>query len=353
MTIPRLRLVEPAFFELSGQTAILRSPLAATTIKLPIRHLPAFVEDPSSLSPADQDRLKEEGWLSTQKQPQANRVIHPWSSWGDIAWLFHSYTSKTAFISRKKPEQIAHWVDTLSRATVPEPTRIEKLKDSPCVTPMRREFDIPNATLARVLNDRRSHRDFTGSPANIHHLSLLLHYGFGPVRYTDSLEVGNLEMRAPLSGGSIHETSAIVIATSVVGLSSGVYVYDQRRHALARISENAISADLESMIYDQGFTEFSSFSIISISDAGKLSWKYRDARAYRILFMNAGCVAQVLGMVSEAIGLGMALTAAIDEDKVAQLFPIQAGREFPMFLFSFGDPQKRPDGLPINFRDPR
>lgn len=349
-------MTRPVVAELSGEHVLLRSPCAATQIRIHVSDFARLATTREGISPRSKDSLLELGWLKYTDnitQDKAPELPPPWDQWGVIAWAFHDATAKVRFISRVQPEQVDQWLNDLAETSTPPATGLQQMKHKEAIIPLPRQSLHTDRDFSDVLYNRRTVRDFDDTSLSLNIVSDILRAGFGPTDFVQSGELGHMELRPSLSGGAIHETSAILISHTVDDLESGTYVYDQIRHGLIPIREIDFDYDrLESLTADQGSTKNTAFSILSVSDSARLSWKYQDARAYRVLLMNAGCVAQIVSMTAYALGVGAAVTAALDEGSTTSLFRLEKYREIPMFLFSIGLPSanKRFDPGPLEPR---
>ena len=71
----------------------------------------------------------------------------------------------------------------------------------------------------------------------------------------------------------------------------------------------------------------------------RLFWKYPSAGAYRLLFLDAGHLAQTFCLLATALGLGPFTTAAIRHSRIEKLLGLDGIGEFPIYVCGAGVPR--------------
>jgi SagB-type dehydrogenase family enzyme len=123
---------------------------------------------------------------------------------------------------------------------------------------------------------------------------------------------GGLELRAAASSGALFPTEVYAVVRMVSGVEPGVYAYDPRNHALARVREGAPSmASLGAA--DAGEPPITLVFTCVFRRSGQ---KYRD-RAYRYAVADAGHVIGNVVEAASAIDVGTRLLPRFDDAKVA------------------------------------
>lgn len=304
--------------------------------------------DHPNFSPAISHLVKY-GYL-TEGEPKDRP--EPWNHWGTLAWSFHERARDAIFIRRGSAEE-AVWQEAIRHDPPPSPTSLQwKARHGEALLLPRTRAN-PDVSFWQILENRRTHRRFRDVPVRIDPFATLLHYTLAPLRFADAQELGIAELRANVSGGSRHETLGCVAVFNVSDIPQGLYVYDGIRHGLVLLRDDVGRETLEELTGAQGFCSCVGFSIITVADATKMSWKYRNPRAYRHLMNNVGAFAQVFSMSAYALGLGAAITGAIADSAFDKLLGLDSPREFATFFLSCGTPIIKADGMPVDFRAPR
>jgi SagB-type dehydrogenase family enzyme len=349
------RPADDLVIEVSGENIRVSSSASTKRLRVNREALRLLLVDRTQLSPERLSSsravtaLVEHGFLVPEDTPRA-ALPPPWDAWGSLLRELHARSDEVRFYHRNT-ERIDEWHERLQTIPRPPKTRLASLRTSgePMFLP-RTRVDSPGRSFSDVIYSRRSHRSFAAQPVALDHLSEILRAGFGPVRFQETDFFGTAQLRAPMSAGARNETSAVVVAYSVEGLEPGVYVFDEIRHALLLLQPGLMREEVESATAMQGFNEKCGFNIVVISDAAEFAWKYRNARAYRMLMNNVGAVAQVIAMTAESLSLGCATTAAISLHALASLIPLDPEREMPLISLAVGHPRRSANGLPLDHR---
>lgn len=267
-------------------------------------------------------------------------VTAPWNDWGTLAWAYHA--------------------NLMHRSKLEESLPPGPLEDAPDAPSSFRDFtDEPVLLLPRlsprtdmrfidVLEQRRTHRHFASVAISDERLATLLKYTFGPLRFVDASPLGVMQLRAAASGGARHETDAYVYIFDVSNIESGLYAYDALRHGLVLIRPGLFREELDCLIFEQGPPSSAAFAVITVARTERLSWKYHDASAYRVVWQNVGCFAQIFSLLCSALGLGAAMTGAIKAEGARAALEITSPGDFVTFAMWCGEPLLREDGLPVS-----
>lgn len=273
----------------------------------------------------------------------------PWAEWGTAAWSFHQRTRDVAFFEKGDTAELDAYLEDIAQQPRPSSFRWQH-PDSILLLPRVRT--LSDVGYFEVLQRRRTHRSFDSTPLELDTFSDMLHYCFAPLRFADAGPMGVLQLKAAASGGARHECEAFVAVLDVEHVRPGLYGYDGVRHGLVPVDESVGREEMERLTFGQGFFETAAFGVFTVAVADRMSWKYRMAKAYKLLLHNVGHVAQVFSMTATALGLGAALTGAIRESEVDALLGLDVPREFSTFALACGRPRRQADGMPAAIRVP-
>ncbi|MFJ9583600.1 SagB/ThcOx family dehydrogenase [Streptomyces acidicola] len=356
----KLRLIDPAFFSVRGDGTYLSSPrikgrlrvhpavVGVLTTAVDGIDVQALAADSEAVAQAV-EKLRELGYLVPADDTGNNELPGPWREWGALAWQFHQSIRDTPFV-RPESEGIDEYYEALHQRTRPANSKATRDDEEVLLLP-RVRARMP-VSFQDVLEGRRTHRDFSGDATGLDEFATLLHYGFGPLRFIDAGSVGVLQLRANASGGSRHETEAYVVVLNVRGVDAGIYRYDGIRHGLVPVREAVPRETMEHLTFGQGFFEAAGFGVFTTAFATRMSWKYRNPRAYKVLLHNVGHMAQVFSMTAAALGLGAAITGAFRDTEVEGLLGLPGPDEFPTFAMACGTPVLGDEDLPARYRFP-
>jgi SagB-type dehydrogenase family enzyme len=348
----KLTAVDPLVMELSGTTIVISSPRLRTRLRVTPRVAELLIAARSGLDASEDNatvaKLVQAGFLVAADVGEAT-VPAPWQEWGTTAWSFHARIRDTPFVVNDAERLKAYRarLATRARPSSVRPSRSDQILLLPRVRTGRAD------SYFSVLERRRTHRDFVDHDLALDSFSDLLHYTFAPLRFADAGEMGVLQLRGAASGGARHETEAFVFVFTVSGVEPGLYHYDNIRHGLVPLSAAGGRDQLEHLTHNQGFFRRACFGVLMVAVADRMSWKYPNPVAYRILLNNVGHVAQVFSMTAAALGVGAAMTGAIRGTEADAMLGLDQPREFTTFALGCGLPVLGPDNLPKAVRTPR
>jgi putative peptide maturation dehydrogenase len=197
-------------------------------------------------------------------------------------------------------------------------------------------IDLPSpsldGSLESTLARRHTARAFDEGPAlPVELLGSILYRVFG-ARATASLPGGVTGLRkSSPSGGALHPLEAYPLVRRVEGLPTGLYHYSVARHGLSRVRtfpEPEVRALAERATAGQSWAASAQALIVLTARFGRSFWKYREhARAYAVVLMDAGHLAQTFYLVCTELGLGPFVTAAIDAAAIDEALEIDGFTE--------------------------
>ena len=148
----------------------------------------------------------------------------------------------------------------------------------------------------------------TPATGDVHHqLSLVLDIAFGersrlPASYeaeNDFLQLESLRKAVP-SGGGRHPTEAfLLVMTGGLNLPLGVYHYHTATHSLDRLVQD-LRPDLMGAL-TEAVPEATAFIVLT-SLCERAMWRYREARSWRAILLDAGHVEQMCHDLCATVG---------------------------------------------------
>jgi SagB-type dehydrogenase family enzyme len=151
---------------------------------------------------------------------------------------------------------------------------------------------------------------------------------------------GRLATKTSPSGGALHPIEAYVIAWNVAGLPAGLYHYDVAANELRRLKRGHFRGQAVRAASGQRWVGRAGFICVMTAVFARTAWKYQLENAYRILWLDAGHLAQTFCLLATARGLGSFTTAALQETYIEKLLGLDGIREFPVYLCGAGVPAR-------------
>jgi SagB-type dehydrogenase family enzyme len=197
------------------------------------------------------------------------------------------------------------------------------------------------ADLEATLATRRTVRDFARAPVPFPDFSSIVRGTWGCTGMHDGGLFGRLMKKTSPSGGSLHPIECYVLAWNVRDLSPGLYHYDVGGNELRRLKRGDFRAAAVRAASGQSWVGRAAFLCVMTAAFGRSLWKYQAENSFRILWLDAGHLAQTFCLLATSRGLGPFTTAAIQDSYIEMLLGIDGLREFPVYLCGAGIPAVR------------
>jgi SagB-type dehydrogenase family enzyme len=128
------------------------------------------------------------------------------------------------------------------------------------------------------------------------------------------------------------------MALRVKGLRPGLYHYHPAQHHLNRISTNATRDTAWRYCARQGYVRNAAALFLMTAVFQRTMWKYRHARAYRVVLLDAGHLCQTFCLVATWLGLAPFCTAALKDTLIEEDLGIDGIRESILYVAGVGLP---------------
>jgi SagB-type dehydrogenase family enzyme len=170
-------------------------------------------------------------------------------------------------------------------------------------------------------------------------LGTLLGLTFGVQAWAHAGE-GPLALKTSPSGGARHSLEAYVWVRRVDQVPSGLYHYRPGGHAITRLEDRAEPGSVTAWLPAQPGYEDAAIVVALSSELARVAWRYRSARAYRVVLIECGHLAQTFCLVATALGLAPFCTAALADTVIEgdlgldgrtqpAMYVVGAGRAMP------------------------
>ncbi len=190
-------------------------------------------------------------------------------------------------------------------------------------------------SLTAIVRRRRSVHRFSGRPLSLATLGHILYLGNGvtaTVRAADGVE---WQLRAAPSGGGLYPIEIYCLALRVEGLPAGLYRYDPGEHKLESIREGDFGAVLAEATYLPDEVGQAGVCLILSALFGRSKFKYGE-RAYRLILLEAGHIAQNVLLAATATGHGSLPIGGFTDDAINALLGVDGVREAALYLILIG-----------------
>jgi SagB-type dehydrogenase family enzyme len=275
-----------------------------------------------------------QGLLLVKDSPEAVQdscLVREWSAWLPEA-SFHFSTKDTAFLGDNL--SLAQWKAILPKTP---PPKIFKTVSAPKkrLPPVRA---FPDSEFIRVLDARKTHRQFSRQGVTLEAVSQLLSLVWGVTGYFYTSVFGKLLHKTSPSGGARHPGEVYVMALRVKGLKPGLYHYHPAHHYLKMVSPNATRQKAWLYCARQKHARNAAALFLMTAMFRRTMWKYRVARAYRAVLLDAGHLCQTFCLVATWLGLAPFCTAALKDTLIEEDLGIDGIRESILYVAGIGCP---------------
>jgi SagB-type dehydrogenase family enzyme len=293
--------------------------------------------------------LAKAGMLKRQGEPEvdADRLMSRFADWNPVAGFFHSATKDVHFADRLTAQEMQR---RRAEETPPPPATKRRASSVRLRLPLVREA----SALADVALQRRTWRRFGAAPLSLEHLSELLELTAGIHRWVKGAS-GKVGLRTSPSGGARHPLEVYVAAIRVRGLPPGLYHYESDRHVLARVRPGLEPGGVQRYLPEQYWYEGASALFFMTAVFERSLWRYRYARAYRAVLIEAGHLCQTFCLAATALQLAPFCSMALADSEIERDLGIDGISESVIYAAGVG--QRRGDAgaalAPDDVKPPR
>jgi SagB-type dehydrogenase family enzyme len=229
-------------------------------------------------------------------------------------------------------------------AAAPPPDRFKRYAKAPRVELSANGRRTPEAaSLNRVLRARRTVRRFARAPLPLEDLAALLRGTWGKTGEMDDAFFGKVVTKTSPSAGALHPIECYVLAWNVAGLAPGIYHYDVAGDELRRLAKRG-RADVRRAAVraasGQRWVGGAAFLCAMTAVFERTLWKYQIESAYRVLWLEAGHLAQTFALLATARGLGSFGLDGLQDSFLEGQLGLDGIAEFPVYLCGAGSARR-------------
>ncbi|HXL26547.1 MAG TPA: SagB family peptide dehydrogenase, partial [Chthoniobacterales bacterium] len=278
-------------------------------------------------------QLVEQGLLVMKNSPEAgqdSRIAKEWSDWLP-AGSFHFSTKDARYVRD-------NWSFNRLRSLLPKTPQPKIFKTVRGVKKLLPSSTFPDSEFIEALMARKTHREFSKEKVTVENVSDLLSLVWGVTAYLHSPMFGRLLHKTSPSGGARHPGEVYLMALRVKGLKPGLYHYHPARHQLTTITTNITRNTAWRYCAYQGYVRNAAALFLMTAVFPRAMWKYRHARAYRVVLLDAGHLCQTFCLVATWLGLAPFCTAALKDTLIEKDLRIDGIRESILYVAGVGLP---------------
>ncbi len=281
-------------------------------------------------------RFVEHQIVQSSEKPQqcAQDVLDEWSHWGVPAAYFHFATRNGSYGREDAAEDRL----LLREQLEPVPAAVKRLRGARVALP-----DYPRrGALPKVLLARRSWRQFGDAPLSLHQLATLLGLTWATQKWVHVGRDIRLPLKTSPSGGACHSLEVYLAVRDIRGLPPGLYHYEHDAHSLVRLKRKWDARWIGRSLAGQQWFANASAVMFMTAVFPRVWWKYRTARAYRTVLLEAGHFCQTFCLTATWLGLAPFCTAAFTESSIEPSLNADGVTESLLYVAGVGT---RPDDV--------
>jgi SagB-type dehydrogenase family enzyme len=195
--------------------------------------------------------------------------------------------------------------------------------------------------LGRALDARRTVRSFSRKSVELADLEILVRGTWGLTGWLDGGPLGSLALKRSPSAGALHPIECYVLAWKVRGLTPGLYHYDVAADGLRLLRRGDFREAAVKAASGQRWVGQAAFACVMTAMFSRTLWKYEDEAAFKVLWLDAGHLAQTFCLLATSRGLGPFTTAAIQDTYIEKTIGLDGVSEFPVYLCGAGVPARQ------------
>lgn len=261
-----------------------------------------------------------------------------WKSWLPHAGIFHFGTRDVIY--KSEPKDVWPMLrGYLRERRQPSFFKYDRYAERTAL-PKPRSRDESNPKLEEffaILLARRTQREFSSARVELTDLSKLLFYVWGVQKFLRVPVVGDVPLKTSPSGGARHPEEVYLMALRVSGLRSGIYHYLPRRHALELVARpHDLPRRAVNYCGGQKWVGKAAALFLMTAVFDRTRWKYRMARAYRVLLAEAGHLSQTFCLAATALGLAPFSTMALADTEIESDLGLDSHKETVLYVSGVG-----------------
>ena len=195
------------------------------------------------------------------------------------------------------------------------------------------------ASMAR----RRTRRNVTSEPVALVNLSECLFAGLGITGFVQT-PTAALPLKMAPGGGARNAYEAYVWVRNVDGLEQGIYHYSAVEHSLQKLADSP-NLPPQDLVQKQPWADAMPVIIFLVAVLERVSWKYQDPNAYRVVMIEAGHIGQNMMLSATDNKLTLCPTAALNHREISQMLGLTKLTHTPVYALTLGHPGENLDQI--------
>jgi SagB-type dehydrogenase family enzyme len=268
---------------------------------------------------------------SDRKPSPRTKHLDDWREWNPAAGFFHFSTKD---VLSRTPVEVSERELRKKARTIPMPSPVKSY-------PRHQTLPLPPADVSgefpSILRSRRTWRQFSKAPISKDDVATLLALTWGVQKWGHVRGQGRVALKTSPSGGACHPGEVYLVALNVAGLKRGVYHYAADRHLLERLRVKLTPRPVARYLPNQPWYRGTAALFLMSAVFPREQWRYPDARAYRVVLLDAGHLCQTFCLTATWLGLAPFCSGAFADSRIEQDLGLDGVRESVIYVAGVGE----------------
>ena len=196
--------------------------------------------------------------------------------------------------------------------------------------------DGQSRSLEEVLAAAEPINRFEGPPVRGPELLPALRAAFGIQRTVGGM-LGEHQLRSYPSGGARHPFEMYLVSKGIDGVPAGAYQFDPLSGELLKVISHGNAHEIDAACFGKGGIVTADAVLVLTCRWLRHSWKYRYARSYRMLMLEAGHIVQAVALAMVRQGLHVYHCPSIDDGRTSEILALGDDcAEGPVYAIGLG-----------------
>ena len=266
---------------------------------------------------------------SDQELPERERAMALWEQWNPAAGFFHVATKDVNFVDMNT--QVRNLRERTRAHPMPDPVKRYSGARQVPLPSSSLESEFPHALLTR-----RTWRRFSRKPVDLSSFGTLMGLTAGIQKWAHAEGEGRIALKTSPSGGARHAIELYTLALSVKSLPRGLYHYAADAHALELIDANVSGRLVGRYLPNQPWYKPAAALVFFAPVFSRELWRYKYARAYRAVLIEAGHLCQTFCLTATWLGLAPFCTMALADSLIEQDIGLDGITESVLYVAGVG-----------------
>jgi SagB-type dehydrogenase family enzyme len=192
------------------------------------------------------------------------------------------------------------------------------------------------APVWEIFRNRRSRRNFLGTPISLNQLNVLLWCAQGrSAEVTTAGKNYGYQLRTAPSSGALYPIETYLLVNFVSDLQPGLYHLDVKQWELEGLRFGDLREEAYAGLLEQPMTRRAAVNIVWTAVLPRCRQKYFE-RAYRYIWWDVGHISENLHLAATALGLGSCAMGAWYDSKVNESLGIDGTEHFSVLTAAVG-----------------